>query len=309
MITGNANFTAANGVARGKGTADDPFVIEGWSIVSTTGPAMVINDTDAFVVIKNSSLSGNYYAKSGGIVIERAMNVLMENLTVQEFGTGIIVDGSRIAPCGNISVKTCAVSACMKGLVADNATNLLIEHTLVSDLADSGIAARSCNGTNVLDDEFSDFGGTGIELANSNWSNVTDSVLTDGQGTMFWDYGCRDLPWIETTGCNDFSIADNSLNRREPTLADISGCTNVSVSNNTVTGEIHDSLNENRQPLSMTGPFGPWYLVAVFADSILLGYLLSRFTAPEGAVIPGLRPGEVDREEIVDGYPKYLKKV
>jgi len=75
------------------------------------------------------------------------------------------------------------------------------------------------------------------------------------------------------------------------------------------------SLNENRQPLSLTGPYGLLYLVAILIDLVLLGCIFSITSTlpyapflrpPEGR---RLEPREVDKEEMVDGYPRFKRKV
>lgn len=57
VIQTNADFTAANGVTRGSGTAEDPFVIEGWDIAGGLDSAIVLGrtglGTTAYVVIQN----------------------------------------------------------------------------------------------------------------------------------------------------------------------------------------------------------------------------------------------------------------
>jgi hypothetical protein len=79
--------------------------------------------------------------------------------------------------------------------------------------------------------------------------------------------------------------------------------------------EVVVSLNENRQPLSLTGPYGPWYLAAILVDLVLFGYII-RITsflsyAPLFRPPPGRdrEAGEVDKGEMEDGYPKYFKKM
>ena len=45
-IDGDADFTAANGVTGGSGTASDPYIIEGWDIDATTAHGIWIEETE-----------------------------------------------------------------------------------------------------------------------------------------------------------------------------------------------------------------------------------------------------------------------
>ena len=253
-ITSNLDFTVADGVIRGSGTANDPYVIEGWNITSSTGPAISISNTDAFVVIRNSSFKGSsYFALNDGISIQSARNVFLENLTVQSFRTGIVVEGSRIAPSSNIEVKTCGVTNCANGIVGQNTTGLLVEHSLLRQLDLSGLTAENCSAVDVLDNEVSSFGEgpqsyyqggiwqswqlhfpeAGIGFADSSNLRVRDNAITGGGGS---------IENLETARCNNVSIANNSLRAGYGNTALVSGCNNVSVSNNTVTNGVQIAI-------------------------------------------------------------------
>ena len=57
-IDGNANFTTANGVVGGTGTAGDPYLIAGWGFaISPWGRAIYIANTDAYVMIRGVTVS------------------------------------------------------------------------------------------------------------------------------------------------------------------------------------------------------------------------------------------------------------
>ena len=63
-ISGNADFTASNGVTGGSGTAsgtaNDTYVIEGWDITEVNLPidyGIWLENTDAYVVIRNCLIS------------------------------------------------------------------------------------------------------------------------------------------------------------------------------------------------------------------------------------------------------------
>lgn len=65
-ILGDSDFTAANGVTGGSGTASDPYIIEGWDVSSPggSGRAVAIHQTKASFIIRN------VYVHSSSIGVE-----------------------------------------------------------------------------------------------------------------------------------------------------------------------------------------------------------------------------------------------
>ena len=55
-IIGNANFTAANGVSAGSGTAGNPWVIEGWDITAPGAAGIYVTNTTEYFTIRNCSI-------------------------------------------------------------------------------------------------------------------------------------------------------------------------------------------------------------------------------------------------------------
>jgi len=52
-IIGNAGFTPANGVVRGSGTENNPYIIENWDISTENTDGIHIRNTTAHFVIRN----------------------------------------------------------------------------------------------------------------------------------------------------------------------------------------------------------------------------------------------------------------
>jgi parallel beta-helix repeat protein len=97
-INGNDEFTTENGVTGGSGTANDPYRIENWVIVSdnSTSQGIFINDTDAYFVIRNCSVSGFHYLDEfrQGINLSEVTNGKIEDTTASECPTGISIRSS-----------------------------------------------------------------------------------------------------------------------------------------------------------------------------------------------------------------------
>ena len=89
-IGSNAEFTSANGVVGGIGTAQDPFIIQGWNITARGENAIDIRGTNAYFVIHNVYVS----SFSDGIHIENAANGRIENSTVTQSLNGVYSFGT-----------------------------------------------------------------------------------------------------------------------------------------------------------------------------------------------------------------------
>lgn len=76
-IDGNDEFTGANGVHDGSGTAEDPYIIEGYEFHDYYVAIWILN-TDAHCLIRNIVASGG----TGGIYLYYAENVTLENVTL-----------------------------------------------------------------------------------------------------------------------------------------------------------------------------------------------------------------------------------
>jgi Right handed beta helix region len=75
---------------------------------------------------------------------------------------------------------------------------------------------------------------------------------------------------------------------------------------------VNSSMILNRDPTSEGGPYWHWFNFGIFIDIALMVTILwlSSVIAfgPSKPGPPGKQPGELDRADIEDGYPKYLKR-
>ncbi len=98
-INGDDDLTTENGVTRGKGTAADPYVIEGLNITGTESYCIFMNYTEKHVVIQDMNLS-QWNKTYTGIRLEYASNLTVYNLTF--FNLTIALEARW---CTNISVE------------------------------------------------------------------------------------------------------------------------------------------------------------------------------------------------------------
>ena len=88
LIDSDANFTAANGVTSGNGSAGNPYVIEGWDINAANGDGVFLRSTTAHVILRNLSVhdGGPSYV---GILILYASNVTIQHVNATSSAQGI----------------------------------------------------------------------------------------------------------------------------------------------------------------------------------------------------------------------------
>jgi len=95
FIDGNADLTANNGVTGGFGTALDPYVIEGWDINASQRIGLVIQNTDAHVVVRNVTVHFGGIAEIG-MRLYNVKNMALDRVRSVQNSVGIeaaAVDG------------------------------------------------------------------------------------------------------------------------------------------------------------------------------------------------------------------------
>lgn len=103
VIASDADFTAANGVTRGSGTAADPYVIEGWDIDPAAGPGISVGGT-----------------------LGTSAHLVIRDVRVHDTG-GNCIDFVRVA---NVTVRDSAFDGCNFALNFRGGSNLVVERNL-----------------------------------------------------------------------------------------------------------------------------------------------------------------------------------
>src|SRR5438445_72935 len=96
FINGDADFTSANGVTGGTGTASDPYLIQCWTITSCCNyPGILIQDTSAYFVIRNVYVNPTGW-QVYGVNITNVANGALENSHFNgEWPWNLAIDSSR----------------------------------------------------------------------------------------------------------------------------------------------------------------------------------------------------------------------
>ena len=152
-IDSDDDFTYANGVLRGTGTPDDPYIICGWVINASKygdrGDCIYIGNTTKHFVIRNCKLHGARYGpyiEGGGITLYNVTNGTIEDIYAFDNDLGIsIVHGENIylmnitaiknrysgidvgSESNNITLYNINASNNGGGIVIGWSTNILIE--------------------------------------------------------------------------------------------------------------------------------------------------------------------------------------
>jgi parallel beta-helix repeat protein len=174
LITGNQEFTAANGVIGGSGTAEDPFVIAGWQINPTVDPGIHIIRTTAHFVIRDVVIQGTSIWADGpmGVVVEHASNFEIDAVDVSYCGAGIIsyktVDSV---------IEGCNVHDNGFGIYLSYSRNVEIDGNTASSNMFPGISVESSENCDVINNVIN---GRGIGISYSRWITASGNIMTYG---------------------------------------------------------------------------------------------------------------------------------
>ena len=152
-IVGNAEFTTANGVSGGSGTASDPYIIADWDINATSAHGVWIQDTDAHFTVRNC------YVHDGTL--------------------GHIYDGIHTYNCTNGTFENNACTNNEYGIwLEGSSNNALRNNTCISDEYDGIFLYEFSNNNCMVNNTCTDsYGGIGLY---SSYNNVINNNTCSG---------------------------------------------------------------------------------------------------------------------------------
>ncbi|MFX0141979.1 MAG: nitrous oxide reductase family maturation protein NosD, partial [Candidatus Hodarchaeota archaeon] len=171
FVDGNDDLTQFPG----NGTEGNPYVIQNYVIHSMSGgPAIEIRNTDAFLIIKNCTVSGSITHMQGGIVLYSCKNVKITECTAKNNSVGIKLQYSHnnIVSHNNVSYNH------WMGIYLAGSDNNIISENFGFK---SGIfitihwwsQKNEISGNNATDF------GVGIQVAYSNNNTVLNNMVTN----------------------------------------------------------------------------------------------------------------------------------
>jgi len=228
FINGNADFTAANGVTGGTGTASDPYVIAGWDINVSQSPwhgqyyngpypGIGISDTDAHFVVRSVNIYGLECTCDGASAIDinfiNVTNAVVEGSTLARSNQAIFVWGSgNLIFTGNSlsneQVPGVTASACVQ---ISGSTDVVVSGNTFAQCPTGGLWIDSSN-TLVYHNNFlqggvdgnlrsQDLWDNGYPSGGNYWSSYTgvDNCSGSQQNVCTGPDGIGDKPYTFTT--------------------------------------------------------------------------------------------------------------
>jgi parallel beta-helix repeat protein len=192
-LNGNDNFTSANGVVGGSGTADDPYIIDGWNINASSADGIKISNTNAHFIIRNCYVYGGH-----GILFDNTINGIVDNNTVENSFVGIWLDGSRNNIVSNNIVKSRKVIwfnqdnelvlGNSNGIYLYESDNNLIENNIVEGNS-KGITLDDYSDYNIILNDIVDSNDYGFYLDSSDNNLINNSTAKNNSwGIYLYQY-------------------------------------------------------------------------------------------------------------------------
>ena len=130
-INDNSNFTSANGIVSGSGTAADPYIIENWDINADGAHGIHIESTDVYFIVRNciihDGFNTDYYDSYQGIYFYNVINSKIDNVTSYNN-----YDGIKLYYSSNNTIANCDVynnSYC--GIDLSRSSNNIVSNCIV----------------------------------------------------------------------------------------------------------------------------------------------------------------------------------
>ncbi len=197
-INGNDELDSFFAGNASDGTKSNPFVFENLVISAEQVNGIMIENTNKYIEIKNSTIIGlDQSYPDGGIKIVNSSNIKIINNTVQDFILGYvlwrIINASVLSNIAFDNVVGISLSSYMEGTIGNSIqNNNLYDNTI-------GLGLQDINNTLVTNNTlFSNEQGFFIGTAYNNliylnnFINNTETdikISTEGSGINFWDNG------------------------------------------------------------------------------------------------------------------------
>lgn len=213
----NIGFTANGTLARADGN--------GISYAFTSGGA-----------ITNNLISGGQYNATAGVSIYGAVNLLVEDNTIDQANSiGVFFGGgaSDVVIQDNTITNTSAAGLGV-GLFIDNVINALITQNTITDNNDDGIQAHNSTTvgtTQILSNTISNNGGDGIDLNGVSTLPIIDNTINNNGESG-----------IELNDGNNLTITNNTINDNNINGITINEGTQNTITTNTIANNTGDGI-------------------------------------------------------------------
>jgi hypothetical protein len=150
LIQADSDFTPANGVTGGMGTAGNPFIISDWDISATSATGIDIRSTTAYFVLRN------VYVHSGGTAIAGIRFQQVRNGQVQNSNVSGVDSGIEMNAVDNATVADSVIRSMSEGgITFSSSTHLTVVRNAISSVGRYGMYLLNAQNVSV---EANDFG-------------------------------------------------------------------------------------------------------------------------------------------------------
>lgn len=300
-IEGDDEFTAANGVVRGSGTQADPYIIEGWTIDSSSygtdygeDTGIYIFDTTKYFVIRNCRVE-DAPEYGVGISLYLVSNGKIENCVLRTNSYGISLGGSYNIIISDNTIENNRHAGISNGAISSD--NVTISNNIITGNAEEGIEFHYLTNSYILNNTIRN-NGKGIRMSSSITCTVSNNIVqgnnNDGIEVSYggWEEGDKNTisyndvsgnggSGIWVSGSYD-TIIHNTVNGNEwgITLASI-GLSDTAAGNNIIS---NNAVSNNKKG-------------GILTQSYCTGNTISYNT---------VLSNNVDKEYYGDGSPRYL---
>ncbi len=274
VISSNSEFTQVNGVVSGNGSSDSPYVLSGLNLLDNGTVAINLQNTDAYVEIKNISicmavLPSNTTETQTGIYLQGVSHVDVENVSIfspqpepvvlSSSGEPLTVGlGVSMFDSDSVSFGSIMITNITSGFSINNSNNIIVANSTMSRLPNRDIFAEFTNDS-ILEDNI--MGGLSGNLSYQNgyngynfqfWKGHNDTFVgnvgSDSNGDNIWLYRIDDAVVVgntfsvcplqsilETNGVGDI-IANNTVYSTNQAIA-LEGGSQLTVSENMLSND------------------------------------------------------------------------
>jgi parallel beta-helix repeat protein len=126
-IQSNLDFDAGHGVVGGAGTEADPYVIDGWEIVTTGyGYGIIVANTDKYFTIRDCYIHGVSWDGSHAIYLTNVKHGTVQDCLLTDAHRGIDMRSSSF-----IGITGCNISGCGSGMHSETSSDVNISDCLI----------------------------------------------------------------------------------------------------------------------------------------------------------------------------------
>lgn len=213
-ITSDKDFYELNGVFRGKGNVANPYIIENCTVDADGNTyGIMIQYTTSTFLIRNCTVlnaSSRYtYRESAGIYLRYVQNGQIENNTIKDVDTGIVLDGSH-----NIVLSKNRIQARFRGIyVTGNFNNKIDKNNTVN-----GFPVYYYY--NVKNVDIEDIKAGDITIAECGKFNIKNVKMVNGDGVRIissidgylFKFEFENSPGIEVNHSTSITVEDGYVN-------------------------------------------------------------------------------------------------